>query len=208
MYKGRILVIDDEINILRTIELSLTSSGYTTETFSKPEEGITRAREIYFDLAFIDLKMQPLSGLEVLFEIKKISPETTVVLMTAHGTIESAVEAMKNGAYDYILKPFTHKEFTYIVDRVFNHHKMSKKIVGLTYQLDQMNERETFVTVNSAVREILNTALEIADSNIPILIEGRAVRERRYCHGLSMKTAKERRTLYNHKLFGNSGKSF
>jgi len=172
MYKGRILVIDDEVNILKTIELSLASSGYTPEAYSNPEDGIKRAKEVYFDLAFIDLKMQPLNGIEVLSEIKKISPDTTVVLMTAHGTIESAVEAMKNGAYDYILKPFTHKEFTYIVERVFEYHKMSKKIIGLTYQLDQMQEKETFITVNSAVRGLLKTAVDISDSDIPILIEG------------------------------------
>ncbi len=172
MYKGRILVIDDEINILKTIELSLTSHGYSPETYLNPLEGIKRAHEIYFDLAFIDLKMQPISGIAALEQLKNVSPETTVVLMTAHGSIESAVEAIKKGAYDYIQKPFTHKEFIHIVDRVFDHHKMSKKIIGLTYQLDEMISKENFVTQDTAVKEILKTALDVSDGDIPILIEG------------------------------------
>lgn len=172
MYKGKILVIDDEVNILKTIELSLGSYGYSPEIFSSALDGINRAKEIYFDLAFIDLKMQPLSGIEVLDEIKKYSPDTTVVMMTAHGSIETAVEAMKKGAYDYILKPFTHKEFTHIVDRVFEHHRLSKKIRGLTYQLDEIYEQENFVTANPSVRIILKTAIDISNSDIPVLIEG------------------------------------
>ncbi len=172
MYKGRILVIDDEINILKTIELSLSSHGYSPETFLNPLDGIKRAQEIYFDLAFIDLKMQPVNGIAALEQLKSVSPETTVVLMTAHGSIESAVEAIKKGAYDYIQKPFTHKEFIHIVDRVFDHHKMSKKIIGLTYQLDEMISKENFVTQNPAVKEILTTALDVSDGDIPIMIEG------------------------------------
>jgi NtrC-family two-component system response regulator AlgB len=172
MFKGKILVIDDEINILKTIELSLSSSGYSPEVFAHSQEGIRRAKEVYFDLAFIDLKMQPMDGIEVLNELKKVSPETTVVLMTAHGSIESAVEAIKKGAYDYISKPFTHKEFTHIVERVFEHHKMSRKMNGLNYRWEELFERENFVTGNLNVKEILKTAINIADSDIPILIQG------------------------------------
>ena len=172
MYKGKILVIDDEINILKTIELSLSSSGYSPEVFSNPVVALTRAKEIYFDLAFIDLKMQPMNGIEVLSELKINSPDTTVVLMTAHGSIESAVEAIKKGAYDYITKPFTHKEFIHIVERVFEHHHMNKRIKGLTYQLDEKFEDEHLVTSNQGMKEILKTGKDVADSDIPILIEG------------------------------------
>ncbi len=172
MNKGRILVIDDEPNILKMIELSLSSSGYLPEIFSNPQEGISRAKEIFFDLAFIDLKMQPINGIEVLEELKKISPDTTVVLMTAYGSIETAVEAIKKGAYDYITKPFTHKEFIHIVDRVYEHHKMSRKIEGFKYQLGEIYESNEIITSNNAVKEILRIAQDIADSDIPILIEG------------------------------------
>jgi len=172
MNKGKILVIDDEVNILKTIELSLSSYGYSPEVFTNPLDGLARAKIIYFDLAFIDLKMQPMNGIEVLFELKKISPDTTVVLMTAHGSIETAVEAIKKGAYDYITKPFTHKEFLHIIERVYEHHKLSKKLKGLTYQIDEKFDADNFVSTNNEVKEILKTVKDISDSNIPILIEG------------------------------------
>ena len=172
MNKGKILVIDDEVNILKTIELSLSSYGYSPEVFANPLDGLARAKTIYFDLAFIDLKMQPMNGIEVLHELKKISPDTTVVLMTAHGSIETAVEAIKKGAYDYITKPFTHKEFLHIIERVYEHHKMSKKLKGLAYQIDEKFDEDNFVSSNNEVKEILKTAKDISDSNIPILIEG------------------------------------
>ena len=172
MYKGKILVIDDEINILKTIELSLKSYNYLPEVFANPIEALKRAKEAFFDLAFIDLKMQPMNGLEVLEALIKISPETTIVLMTSHGSIESAVEAIKKGAYDYITKPFTHKEFIHIIERVYEHHRMNKKIKGLSFQIEEKLEDEKFVCVNQTMKAILKTAVEVADSNIPILIEG------------------------------------
>jgi NtrC-family two-component system response regulator AlgB len=191
MYKGRILVVDDEINILKTIELSLNSSGYSPETFSNPLDAIKRAKEISFDAAFIDFKMQPMNGIETLEEINKISPETTVVLMTAHGSIESAVSAIKKGAYDYILKPFTHKEFIHIVERVLEHHRMQKKIQSLTYQIDEKYEGEDFITANLTMKSILKTAKEVADSNIPVLLEGESGTGKevlaRHIHKISMR---------------------
>lgn len=172
MQKGKVIVIDDEQNILRTIELSLSSYGYLPEVFSDPVKAIERIKSVYFDIAFVDLKMTPMNGIEVLEQLKKISPETTVVLMTAHGSIETAVEAIKKGAYDYIAKPFTHKEFLHIIDRVYEHHKMSKKIIGLEYEVDEMFEEQTLVTMNKSLLEILKTAKNVGDSDIPVLIEG------------------------------------
>jgi len=92
--------------------------------------------------------------------------------MTAHGSIETAVEAIKKGAYDYITKPFTHKEFLHIIERVYEHHKLSKKLKGLTYQIDEKFDADNFVSTNNEVKEILKTVKDISDSNIPILIEG------------------------------------
>ncbi len=172
MYKGRIAVIDDEINILKTIELSISSAGYTPEIFSNPVLALGRVKEVYFDLAFIDLKMAPMNGIEVLTELKKISPDTTAVMMTAHGSIETAVETMRKGAYDYITKPFTHKEFIHILERVYEYHQMDKKIKGLSYQLDELHGDENIVYSNKLMVDILKTARDVSDSDIPLLIEG------------------------------------
>ncbi|MEW6004473.1 MAG: sigma-54 dependent transcriptional regulator [Stygiobacter sp.] len=172
MQNPKILVIDDEQNILKTIELSLTANGYSPEVYSNPIDAIKRTKEIFFEVAFIDLKMQPLDGIATLEEIKKNSPDTTIILMTAHGSIESAVEAIKKGAHDYITKPFSHKEFIHYVEKAFEHHRLTKQIRGLTIQIQETFEHETFVTTNQSTKKILSIAKEVADSNIPILIEG------------------------------------
>lgn len=172
MQNPKILVIDDEQNILKTIELSLTANGYSPEVYSNPVDAIKRTKEIFFEVAFIDLKMQPLDGIATLEEIKKNSPDTTIILMTAHGSIESAVEAIKKGAHDYITKPFSHKEFIHYVEKAFEHHRLTKQIRGLTIQIQETFEHETFVTTNQSTKKILSIAKEVADSNIPILIEG------------------------------------
>ncbi|MFZ5947374.1 MAG: sigma-54-dependent transcriptional regulator [Stygiobacter sp.] len=172
MQNPKILVIDDEQNILKTIELSLTANGYSPEVYSNPIDAIKRTKEFFFEVAFIDLKMQPLDGIATLEEIKKNSPDTTIILMTAHGSIESAVEAIKKGAHDYITKPFSHKEFIHYVEKAFEHHRLTKQIRGLTIQIQETFENETFVTTNQSTKKILSIAKEVADSNIPILIEG------------------------------------
>jgi DNA-binding NtrC family response regulator len=172
MQKCKVLVIDDEPNILKTISVSLSSYGYMPETFSNAAEALERLTNVYFDVAFVDLKMLPMNGIEVLEQLKKKSPDTTVVMMTAHGSIETAVEAIKKGAYDYITKPFTHKEFLHIIDRVYEHHLLSRKLKGLAYQIDEMFEEGNVVTNNSKMFEVLRVAKEVAESDIPILIEG------------------------------------
>jgi DNA-binding NtrC family response regulator len=172
MQSNRILVIDDELNILKTIELALISHGYNPEVFSNPVEGVHRTKEVFFDVAFVDLKMQPMDGISTLVEIKKNSPDTTIVLMTAHGSIESAVEAIKKGAHDYITKPFTHKEFLHIVEKAFEHHRLAKQARGLADQLEQNLQGESFITVNAGTKQVLKTAKEVAGSDIPVLIEG------------------------------------
>lgn len=172
MDKGRILVIDDEINILKVIEISLSSQNFLPETFSNPLEALKRAQEIFFDIAFIDLKMEPIDGLQTLSRLKSISPDTTAVLMTAHGSIETAVEAIKGGAYDYITKPFTHKEFIHLTERVFEHYLLLKEVRGLREQADEIFGDNEIISNNFQMREILKLCLEISDSDIPVLIEG------------------------------------
>ncbi len=172
MNKGRVLVIDDEINILKVIELSLSSQNFLPEVFSNPVDALKRAQEIYFDIAFIDLKMEPIDGLQTLAQLKKISPDTTSILMTAHGTIETAVEAIKGGAYDYITKPFTHKEFLHLAERVFEYHILLKEVKGLRAQVEEDYENGEIISHNFHMREILKLSKDIADSDLPILIEG------------------------------------
>lgn len=116
--------------------------------------------------------MEPIDGLQTLAQLKKISPDTTSILMTAHGTIETAVEAIKGGAYDYITKPFTHKEFLHLAERVFEHHILLKEVKGLRAQVEEDYANGEIISHNFQMREILKLSKDIADSDIPVLIEG------------------------------------
>jgi len=115
--KGSILLVDDEPNILKTVTIGLEAAGYAVTAFLNPLQAVEAMREHVFDLAFFDLKMQPIDGLQLLREARRLSPETTAIIMTAHGSVDSAVEAMKLGAHDYLQKPFEFTELQHFVER-------------------------------------------------------------------------------------------
>ena len=108
--KPKVLVVDDEKNILNTIGICLESIGIETTLCAKPQDVIHLLQENVYDIAFVDLKMSPMDGIEVLAEIKQYSPKTTVIIMTAHGSVDTAVAAIKKGAHDYLQKPFDFEE--------------------------------------------------------------------------------------------------
>lgn len=221
MFKGNVLVVDDEQNILKMIELALNSLGFQAEIFGDPVAALKRAQEKYFDIAFVDLKMQPMDGLQVLAELKRLSEETTIVLMTAHGTIESAVEAIKKGAYDYLTKPFSYQEFTHIAERVYEHHHLIKEVKGLRAQVLDEEFPNTIATKNYQMRDIIKTAKDIADSDIPVLIEGESGTgkellarfihensERRGNTFMAINCAAIPENLFESELFGHTKGSF
>ena len=115
-----ILVIDDEAKLHRILEISLEGLGYNVRTASTGSEGIDIAKSSMPSLVITDMKMPGMSGMEVLQEIKKMDSEVPVIIMTAYGTVQSAVEAMKAGAIDYILKPFDISEMEMIVEKALD----------------------------------------------------------------------------------------
>ena len=112
-----ILVVDDEKNYLLVLETLLSPEGYEVRTSTNAQDAIRLVREADLDLVITDMKMRGMSGMELLEEIKKIKPELPVIMMTAFGTIEMAVEAMKKRAYDYITKPFQNEQLKLTVKK-------------------------------------------------------------------------------------------
>jgi DNA-binding response OmpR family regulator len=105
MEDPRILIVDDEPNIRKILERTLTRSGWTADSIGDGQEAITRLSIDPYDLVLLDLYMEPVDGLEVLGKIKEFDPDTAVIILTAHGSMDSAVEALRMGAFDYLLKP-------------------------------------------------------------------------------------------------------
>jgi len=112
-----ILIVDDEKNYLVILEALLAPEGYEVITEHNPINALRLIKETDFDLVITDMKMPKMDGIELLDEVKKIDPEVPVIIMTAYGTIEMAVEAMKKRAYDYITKPFRNEELKQTVSK-------------------------------------------------------------------------------------------
>ncbi len=170
--RGRVLVVDDEPNILKTLTIGLQSIGFTVDGFSNPVDALEHVGDGMFDIAFIDLMMQPVDGMHVLKQIRKLSPSTTAVMITAHGSIDSAVEAIKNGAFDFIQKPFDLKELQLFTEKIVEHHALEREVRQLRRQLDSVKSDSEIVTRNLLMKQQIELARQVADSPLSVLIEG------------------------------------
>ncbi|MBN2008600.1 sigma-54-dependent Fis family transcriptional regulator [candidate division KSB1 bacterium] len=171
-HKPSVIVVDDEEHILKTIGICLDASGFETALCSKPQQALDRLQHDCFDLAFIDLKMAPIDGMEMLAEIKKCSPETAVIIITAHGSIDTAVEAIKQGAYHYLQKPFEYKELQLFAQKALEYHQLNIEVQQLRKQALESRQQSNFITKNKHMLGQLDLAVKVAESSMSILIEG------------------------------------
>ncbi len=167
-----VLLVDDEPNILRTVKICLEAAGFEVTAFLNPTQALDALRERSFDLGFYDLKMEPIDGMELLRQTRQLSPETTVVIMTAHGSIDSAVEAIKAGAHDYLQKPFEFTQLQHFAEKVFEHHRLTREIFELKDELKRQRGTEVIVTRSEKMKSVVDLALKVAPSAITVLIEG------------------------------------
>jgi two-component system, NtrC family, response regulator AlgB len=168
----RVLVVDDEPNILKTMGVCFNAIGYETQLFSKPQDALEILHREKFDLAFVDLKMAPIDGMELLAEIKKYSPETTVIIVTAHGSIDTAIEAVKRGAYHYLQKPFDFKELQLFAQKAWEYHCLTREVSELRSQLSLSQGTGELITRSREMLAQIDLAARVADSTISVLIEG------------------------------------
>jgi two-component system NtrC family response regulator len=172
MKQPLILVIDDDESLRRVTELQLEEAGYQVLTASDGEEGVETVERERPDLVLTDLKMPGISGIEVLKTIRRDRPEITVVLLTAFGTVQTAVEAMKAGAYDYITKPIDYSELLLAVQRALERQDLIEEVRALRFSLDQKYGFETIVGRSRALLQILEMAARVAQRDSTVLIRG------------------------------------
>jgi DNA-binding NtrC family response regulator len=125
--KKRILIVDDEKNIRLTLSEALSAINFEPDTAINGEEALLKLKDKDFNLILLDLKMPGIEGMEVLREVSSIRPDIKIIIITAHGTIDSAVEAMKLGAVDFIQKPFTVEEIRGLVTEIMDRDKIDAK---------------------------------------------------------------------------------
>ncbi len=169
---ARILVIDDEESMCDFMEIMLAKEGYQVETVDSPRVGVSMLKERNFDLVIADLNMPEMSGIEVLTEVKMFKKEQDLIVMTAYASVDTAIEAMKRGAADYITKPFKVDEIKLVIERIINRRKLQVENVNLKKQLQGHNSFDNFIGASETVQKLKTLALRLASSDSTVLILG------------------------------------
>ncbi len=172
MIGKRILVVDDEENLRRVTQLKLQQAGYEAMTASDGPQALEVLAKHPQDLVLTDLKMPGMSGIELLEKIKQDYPEIVVVMVTAYGTIESAVEAMRLGAYDYIIKPVNADALNLAVSRALEHHRLQKEVRQLRTAIDRKFGFENIIGNSKNLLATLDNAARAAQADSTVLIRG------------------------------------
>jgi DNA-binding NtrC family response regulator len=171
--KNRILIIEDDKRLREVLKKILDREGFDVEISGDGAGGITEIKQDFFDIALTDLKMPGMDGIEVLKAIKKISPQTYVIIMTAYGTIDSAVEAMKNGAFDYITKPFKTEEILIVIQKALEDRALRKKIEYLTEQVEQKYKFDNIIGKSKTMQDVFEMIRRVSRTDTTVLITGK-----------------------------------
>ena len=167
-----ILVVDDEKNYLVVLETLLRSEGYEVITADNAKDALEIVLESDVDLVLTDMKMPGISGMELLETIKRRKPDIPVIMMTAYGTIEMAVEAMKKNAYDYITKPFKNEELKRTIRKAIENYTLLKENRRLSRELRERYRFANIIGKSKPMLEIFSTIEKIASSRASVLITG------------------------------------
>ncbi|MCW8823873.1 MAG: sigma-54 dependent transcriptional regulator, partial [Ignavibacteriaceae bacterium] len=167
-----ILVIDDEAAQRDVLTGYLKKKGYKIFSASSGKEGVEIAGRSPVDIILSDFKMPDLNGIEVLEQVKKINPKISFVVVTAYGTVENAVKAMRLGAFDYISKPVDLDELDLMIDRIIEHKNLKSENQLLKTQLQDKYKISSIVSQSQKMEEVINVAARVADSKATVLITG------------------------------------
>jgi len=170
--KSRILVVEDEKNLREVLRILLEGEGYQVDLAGDGAEGLGLLERDVFDLIITDIKMPGADGFQILRKSQEVTPEPLVIMTTAFGTTESAVEAMKLGAYDYIHKPFKIDEIRLVVRRALEKRKLRGEVSALPEELETKYRLENIVHKSQKMEELVSALHKVAQSNASALITG------------------------------------
>jgi DNA-binding NtrC family response regulator len=172
MKAGPILVVDDERSLRRVIQVHLEQRGYRVSTAENASDALVQLSRNRFALVLTDLRMPGRSGLELLKEVRRLYPQAAVIVLTAFGTVENAVEAMQAGAYHYVTKPINYEELMIVVERALEHTRLVEEVSQLRETLEQRFGFESIIGNSGALAAVLDIAARAARTSSTVLIEG------------------------------------
>jgi len=167
-----VLIIDDDESLRRVMEFTLQEAGYLTYTATDGREGLRLFTRESPHVVITDIQMPGLSGYDVLRQIKEASPETLVIVITAFGTVEKAVEAMKSGAYDYITKPFGRDELRLVVEKALSFQDLRDENLRLRKQLEGRVDFDHIVGISDAMKGVFDIVRRVAATEATVLVTG------------------------------------
>jgi DNA-binding NtrC family response regulator len=169
---AKILVIDDEDSMCNFMEIMLSKEGYQVDTTTSGKDGLALLKEREYDLVIADLNMPEMSGLDVLKEVKSFKQDQELIVMTAYASVDTAIEAMKQGAADYITKPFKVDEIKLVIEKSINHKRLRQENDSLKKQLHGDSSFDNFIGVSEAVVKLKKLAKRVAATDSTVLIRG------------------------------------
>ena len=172
MAKARILVIDDETLMREYVEEALIRAGYSVDAAPSGSDGMDLMKKRFYDIVVTDLKMVPMDGIEVLRNVKEMRPGTSCIVMTAYGTIETAVKALKEGAEDYILKPFSPDALELSVERALERKKLTQENQYLRAENNRNYDLHAMVGDSAPMKALHDQILKVASSRATVMIRG------------------------------------
>ena len=170
--KPKILIVDDEPDICRALEFLLKREEFNISSIHSGEDAIDKLNKESFDIVLTDLKMGKVDGMTVLEKAKEISPDTMVIMMTAFASVESAVEAMKRGAADYIVKPFLNEEIKLTIRKAIEQKKLITENIALKQQISQHIACKDFVANSESMLRIVETLEKVVPTKSNLLLLG------------------------------------
>ena len=169
---GNLLVVDDDQNLLDLVGSKLQSAGYEVTTASTGRDAVQAAKGNIFDLCIIDLRLTDLDGISLMHELHSINPGMRVIILTGYGSVESAVEAMQEGAYSYLAKPFNSQELLLQISRALETRRLTSEIQRLRGLLEQSYDFPNIVAKSAKMRSVLDVVARIADTESTIYLHG------------------------------------
>ncbi len=172
MSSTKILIVDDELILRESLAGWLLRDGHTVDTASSGEEALEKLKEARFDIMLVDIKMEGISGLDVLQHVKENDPDVAIVMITAYGSIPTAIEAMKNGAYDYMLKPFDPNELGVLIDKIIKHQDQEREMLFLREEHKERTRFESMIGQSKPMQEVFDLICDVAPMESTVLITG------------------------------------
>ena len=172
MTSAKILIVDDELIMRESLAGWLQRDGHTVDTAPSGEAALEKLKGARFDIMLVDIKMEGMSGLDVLQHVKENDPDVAIVMITAYGSIPTAIEAMKNGAYDYMLKPFDPNELGVLIDKIIKHQDQEREMLFLREEHKERTRFESMIGQSKPMQEVFELICDVAPMESTVLITG------------------------------------